>query len=455
MELRLANVPVLMLALALGAAPAGAAPPGPTIVPTASYADGEFEIELQLTSNWWPNPYFESFYGFWCQKRFPETNVIVPIDAGPWTEFGVNLIPPYPYDSITYDPVGTVKPIPIPKYEYRCLDILRAYNGQLYLSDWTYFEVELTDLASFAWPEEDECPVLVDEPLIPPVPHSPAPVVHNTTYCYKGTSTTAELEADVAQPDPTLWPGPRPVLIVIHGGGWALFNKSYARDDIVRAAERGYVGVAIDYRLVRTNPFVPGAFINTHPAQIEDVQCAIRWVKATAPTAQEGDPLYGADPTRIGLIGGSAGGHLALLAGFADDGVFEKNGQHATKTSRVKAVVNLFGPTHLGLQHSEGVDPSVVENTFGGSPTEAPANYWLGSPLSFITGDDPPVLTIQGEIDLTVPPINATVLDTAAEGVGVDHCLLPMPGFPHTLAALLPNTYKELSLEFFDRQLDP
>ena len=97
----------------------------------------------------------------------------------------------------------------------------------------------------------------------------------------------------------------RPAILIIHGGGW---NAGSKNDIVYRAlmvdyAMKGYVVANMNYRLTREAPF---------PACIEDVRCAIRWMKANA------DKL-GIDPERIGTYGHSAGGHLSLMAGVAAD----------------------------------------------------------------------------------------------------------------------------------------
>src|SRR5262245_1443263 len=100
-----------------------------------------------------------------------------------------------------------------------------------------------------------------------------------------GTGGEQKLTLDVALPKDDQ--SARPALVFIHGGGWAAGNKNGLQVAIREAATKGYVAVAVGYRLAPKNPF---------PAQVEDVKCAVRWMRAHA------DELK-LDPTRIGAIG--------------------------------------------------------------------------------------------------------------------------------------------------------
>ncbi len=94
----------------------------------------------------------------------------------------------------------------------------------------------------------------------------------------------------------------RPVLLQVHGGAWMMGHKSEQAQPLLhRMVEMGWVGVSINYRLAPKNAY---------PAQIIDVKKAIAWVKANIAE-------YGGDPDFVVITGGSAGGHLSLLAGLS------------------------------------------------------------------------------------------------------------------------------------------
>jgi dienelactone hydrolase len=153
--------------------------------------------------------------------------------------------------------------------------------------------------------------------------------------------------------------GRRPVIAYIHGGGWRAGSKDGHKLDAIEAAKRGYVAVSIGYRFAPAHLF---------PAQIEDVKCAIRWLRANA------DEL-GIDPERIGAIGYSAGAHLSMMLGTMDssDG-FEGSGGSPDQSSKVQAVVAYFGPTNFEATYPAITVP-IVEGFLGGSREQKPDAY--------------------------------------------------------------------------------
>jgi len=120
-----------------------------------------------------------------------------------------------------------------------------------------------------------------------------------------------------------------PLVVYVHGGGWATGNK--AGDSInpnnLQWLWQGYAIASINYRLVGTTLW---------PAQIEDCKAAIRWLKAHARD-------YGYNPNRIGVVGESAGGHLAAMLGTTSGTRTFDVGENLDYTSEVAFVVNLFG----------------------------------------------------------------------------------------------------------------
>jgi acetyl esterase/lipase len=152
-----------------------------------------------------------------------------------------------------------------------------------------------------------------------------------------GKGGDVELKLNLARP--TSDTGSFPALIFLFGGGYHSGSKEHWRSDIKEAAKRGYVAVTIDYRL--TNIKENGKTKYPFPAQIHDGKCAVRWLRANA-------SKYKIDPNRIGVVGFSAGGNLALMLGLTDssDGL-EGDCGDGKISSRVQAVVNLAGPTDL------------------------------------------------------------------------------------------------------------
>jgi dipeptidyl aminopeptidase/acylaminoacyl peptidase len=144
---------------------------------------------------------------------------------------------------------------------------------------------------------------------------------------------------------------------------------------------------------------------------------------------------YDIDPNRIGITGGSAGGHLSLMVGLVgEDAGLEGTGGHAEYSSRVQCVVNYCGPTDLVHEYEqvEVVQPFLVA-LCGGTPETAADAYRAGSPISFLSTDDPPVLTLHGDLDELVPVAQARLLDQKMKAAGLQHELLVLEGQGHAI----------------------
>jgi acetyl esterase/lipase len=162
----------------------------------------------------------------------------------------------------------------------------------------------------------------------------------------------------------------------VHGGAWKGGKREIYHHYCVKLAEQGYVAATISYRLSNVAPF---------PAAMQDVKCAVRWVRANA-------ERFHVDPNRIALAGGSAGGHLAMMAGYATDNPeLEGTGGHPEVSSRVQAVVNFYGPTDLTSDFARGSD--VVVKFMGGATYDSnPELYRLASPSTRVSPNYPPTL---------------------------------------------------------------
>ena len=136
--------------------------------------------------------------------------------------------------------------------------------------------------------------------------------------------------------------GPAPAVLYAHGGSWAYGDKSEVALLAPGLVASGYVVASLNYRLAPQYRW---------PAQIEDVKCAIRFLKAKA-------GLYNLDPARIGLWGASAGGHLVSLAGLAGpEAGLEGKGGYPEQSSSVQAVVDMFGPTDFTIAPDPNTAP--------------------------------------------------------------------------------------------------
>ncbi len=245
-------------------------------------------------------------------------------------------------------------------------------------------------------------------------------VTPNLTYAKVGE---VRLQLDLARP--AEGNGPFPCIVFIHGGGWAGGNRHAFRNQMEAAARRGYVAATISYRLTQTDP-TTRAPQSPFPAQIHDCKAAVRWLRAHAAE-------YRIDPRRIAAVGASAGGHLSLLLGLTSaDDQLEGDLGNPGESSRVQAVVNYFGPTDLAsLYRSAPAVVGMLKALCVGTPEEAAAAYGLASPINYVTADDPPILTLHGDIDKIVPMEQARFLDARLQEVGVKHTLRVFPGQGH------------------------
>jgi acetyl esterase/lipase len=262
-----------------------------------------------------------------------------------------------------------------------------------------------------------------------------------------GKGGDTNLKLDLARPQHE--DGPRPAVIFIHGGGWAAGHRWAHRRHIKSAAERGYVAVSISYRLMKfdhkkkeTTTATP-----TFPAQVHDAKAAVRWLRANA-------AKFNVDPNRIGVVGFSAGGHLALMLGLTDHSAnLEGQGGHSDQSSRVQAVVNFFGPTAMAECYSESRLRWLFRLFLDGKPDEVPNRYKASSPVTYATQDDPPVLTIQGDRDVIVPVSQAHLLDATMKEAGASHTLMILKGQPHGYRGKYQAKAFEATFAFLDEHL--
>lgn len=235
-----------------------------------------------------------------------------------------------------------------------------------------------------------------------------------------------------------------PLIIWMHGGAWLAGNK----DDVRPATflSRGFAVASLNYRLSLHAIF---------PAQIEDGKAAVRWLRSQAST-------YRYDPTRIGAIGVSAGGHLAAMLGSTGGIKDFDTGDHLDMSSRVQAVADLFGPTdflqmdahnlpNAALVHAAADSPE--SRLVGGPIAEHRDRVRRANPITYISMDSPPFLIVHGDADLLVPHRQSELLAAALTQAGVRATLHTIRGGVHggpTLDAGLP-----LAIEFFARILNP
>jgi len=190
---------------------------------------------------------------------------------------------------------------------------------------------------------------------------------------------------------------PRPAIVFVHGGGWRGGDKR--KDNFLgptlEFASKGYICITVNYRLLNEAPM---------PACIEDVKCAVRWLRAHAKE-------YNIDPDRIGAYGNSAGAHLVAMLGLCPPSAgLEGDGPWQQYSSMVQAVVCSATPTNFPLRRrvpKEKTDStrrgSLRSSLFAGTEETLQQRMRQASPLTYVTGNAPPFLIIHGTADRTVP----------------------------------------------------
>jgi acetyl esterase/lipase len=212
----------------------------------------------------------------------------------------------------------------------------------------------------------------------------------------------------------------RPAVIQVHGGGWIVGSRLEQGIPLLNhLAANGWIGFNIDYRLS------PRA---TMPEHVIDVKRAIAWVRGHA------DEL-GADPARIALTGGSAGGHLTALAALTADDQSLQPGFEEADTS-VAAAVPFYGVydfTDPNTLYSPGIRDWLLPRViFKQSLAEAPELYRAASPFHRVHAGAPPFLVFHGEEDSLVPIDDARVfVDRLASVSSNPARLVELPGAEH------------------------
>jgi acetyl esterase/lipase len=278
-----------------------------------------------------------------------------------------------------------------------------------------------------------------------PRPGPPAPAVTTTAQAADAASIPdlayavqggEKLLLDIYLP-PEPGSRPRPAIVLIHGGGWTSFDKGTMRRMASFLARSGFVAVAVNYRLLQGSQ-------NRWPAQLDDVQRAVRWVRANA-------SKYNIDASHIGAFGHSAGAQLASLLGMEET---RDNSDVALAgySSRVQAVVDVSGPTDFLVPHDADGDAGLA-NLFGGGRDKIPEVWRDASPVFHVEKSNAPFLIVHGTGDSQVPIAQAQELNDKLQQAGVSVSFVKLDD-GHTFNTA--EARRRLALEtltFFNRSL--
>ena len=244
-----------------------------------------------------------------------------------------------------------------------------------------------------------------------------------------------------------------PAVVIIHGGGWTGGDKAAAREFNIGTtlAKAGYVCASVEY--LKEGP-------NKWPANLHDCKNGVRFLRKHA-------DRYQIDVDHIGVIGGSAGGHLALMVAYtAGHPELSPSEPYPGISDRVQACVDLYGITDLLTR--QGTDARGNPNgqlrgagLFADTREANPEKWKLASPVYHVTRESPPTLILHGLADTTVDRDQSSELARVLAQHGVEHELLLLAEVGHTFdlekwgRKPLPRDLRPVVLGFFDKHLKP
>lgn len=236
-----------------------------------------------------------------------------------------------------------------------------------------------------------------------------------------------------------------PLIAYVHGGGWT--SRPSAKNQpswISQAVKRGYAVCLLNYRLGQESPF---------PAQMEDLNTALRFIKANA-------SRFDIDAGRIGLWGTSAGGHLVALMGTsARVSTLDMGANDRSYSRDVKAVCDFCGPTDLyalatdaspGKTWDTSLPVSSLSIFLSGPATQNKARADMASPITYVSGLCPPILIVHGKADTIVPFSQSEKFAQALQSRNAPVEFVALDGQGHDIEK---GVNIETALNFFDRRL--
>ena len=246
-----------------------------------------------------------------------------------------------------------------------------------------------------------------------------------------------KLLVDIYRPDEQKGSEKYPAVILVHGGGWQSGDRTAgSMEALGRAlADAGFVAFSIDYRLVKKGA---KGWENQYPVPIDDCRRAVRWIREHAAD-------YGADATKMGAAGDSAGGHLVALLGTTDaDG---------EPSSRVQAVVDIYGPADLTCDYSKLTIGELNVQDLVDVFVPTPEAKRASSPLLHIDDQTAAFLIFHGDADPIVGVAQSRDFHAALQKAGRESEYIEFPGAGHGFAGKDWETLVAKSIAFFNKKL--
>lgn len=281
-------------------------------------------------------------------------------------------------------------------------------------------------------------PLVIATSLLSSVAPSALAQATHKDVAYDNDDEAQKLDVYLAKSD-----RPVPAMIYIHGGGWRAGSKNSVPAWLMNATRAGELSVvSVEYRFTDVAP---------HPAQVNDCVRAIQFIRQNA-------AAWNIDPQRLGVTGGSAGGHLTLWVALHDDAADANSDDPIKKqSSRVACAVSFAGPTDWSLLSEINHKHPAYRQLLGYEPG-TPAEEMDGkkkmdvSPISFVSKDDPPVMQVHGDKDDIVPLKHAQQMHDRLNSSGVKSELVVVEGADHGVAGAGPQV-TERAVKFVREQL--
>ena len=232
-------------------------------------------------------------------------------------------------------------------------------------------------------------------------------------------------------------PGVYPAILDIHGGGWKDRQVEPDRPMMERLATHGFVTAIVSYRLSGEAKY---------PAALSDGKAAVRFLRANA-------AKYKIDPARIGVMGGSAGGHLSgLLAMTSGLPAFEGDGPNKDQSSAVQACIVMAATQDLVAANQAKTSDGAIA-FFGATCAENPELYKQASPITHVRAGVPPTIFIEGEKDTL--KIGRAEMQDKLRALGIETALYTLKDAPHPYWMSQPwlDETVEIATAFFKKHL--
>jgi acetyl esterase/lipase len=235
-----------------------------------------------------------------------------------------------------------------------------------------------------------------------------------------------------------------PAVVLVHGGGWFSGDKGSQREIATGTtlAENGFAAFSINYVLAAKGRPV-------WPQNLYDVKTAIRWLRKNA------DRLH-VDPNRIGVMGASAGGHLAAMAAVTGpESGLDPPGPYGEYSCRVQAAIDFYGPIDLttwSLKRFPELHPDLA--MLPGTRVKNPEVYKLASPTTHVDKNDPPMLIVHGAADDLVSVGESQRFAEVLKRAGAPHQLVIVAGGGHSFGLQPPQQdLRPVVLDFLEQNL--